>query len=112
LQAVDISYTFTKKQKVMEKLKNSINGVLKNVAFILTIGSSLAIGFVIGYYYVKINQSYTGKKEVKTVNNTSVAINEHSQLIIIDKVTDNYQIYSDSVGMNVFKMYAKTLITK
>lgn len=84
----------------------------KNLVFIFTIGASLTVGFIVGYYYIKINQSYTVKKETKTTTNTSVAINEKNQLIIIDKSNDSYQIYSDSVGMNVFKMYAKTMINQ
>jgi hypothetical protein len=96
----------------MEKFKTLFNSAWKNIVFIFTISASLGIGFTIGYYYVKVNQSYVAKKEVKTPKNTSVAINENNQLIIIDKQTDTYQIYSDTVGMNVFKMYAKTMINQ
>lgn len=43
--------------------------------------------------------------QIYTPKQISVAVNESHDLLIIDKKTGDYIVYSDSVGYNIFKMY-------
>lgn len=96
--------------KDMSKLKSLGNQAIR-VGIVLI---SLAIGFVIGEYKVKMNQEETNKlplelKEVKNLTKTSVAINERGELLIINRSEGEYEIYSDSVGKVIFKLYASQM---
>jgi hypothetical protein len=75
------------------------------------ISSALIIGWIVGYYTNKIANNYVNQKSFKTEENVSVAVNEKNQLILIDKETGEYQIYSDSVGLNILNVYAKSMVT-
>jgi hypothetical protein len=46
---------------------------------------------------------YIGKTYVEYV---SIAVDEKNHIFIIDKHTGEYQVFSDSVGITIFKMYA------
>jgi hypothetical protein len=39
----------------------------------------------------------------------NLAIDEHNHLIVIDKTTGDYTVYQDSIGMSIFKLYAKNI---
>ena len=51
------------------------------------------------------------QKNIKTPDNTSVAINEKNQLLLINKQTGEYILYSDSVGISIFNIYAKSIVS-
>lgn len=72
---------------------------------------------VIGFIISDVNHRLQSKrdKESKTVVNlqnvhslaeTSIAINERSELMIIDRKTGTYEIYQDSIGTIIFNLYA------
>lgn len=79
---------------------------------------SMTVGFVISELY----RSYTKKETQVTVvekipttrtqKETSVAINERGEIIIMDRKDGSYQIYSDSVGLMVFNHYASKMYLK
>jgi hypothetical protein len=94
----------------MENLSENFKQFYKQVAFYSMIVISLGVGVAIGYYY---NLIATGLKsnQVNTVKKTDIqlAIDENNHLIVIDKKTWNYTIYQDSVGYNIFNLYAKNI---
>jgi hypothetical protein len=68
--------------------------------------------FFVGIYY---NKSTT-KKEKPTYqvtkvlrSNVNLAIDESNNLIVIDNKTGNYTVYQDSIGITIFKLYAKNV---
>jgi hypothetical protein len=36
-------------------------------------------------------------------------LDEHNNLLVIDKSTGNYTVYDDSVGVSIFKIYARNI---
>ncbi len=43
------------------------------------------------------------KKEI------SIAVNENNELLLIEKKTGDYILYSNSIGMTIFQMYANKI---
>lgn len=96
------------KEKIQEVLQKS-SDFAKKLANLLVLLLTLSAGLVIGYYACQLSQKKEAKVEleqVKSIGETSVAINERSELLIIDRTTGAYKIYDDSVGTAIFNMYA------
>jgi hypothetical protein len=86
-------------EKVISTLKNVFN-------YILIVGG-LLVGYIIGKHSTLLTPKietnpYTNIHTTKTI---SIAVNDKNELLLIDKTNGEYHIYSDSVGMNIFKMY-------
>lgn len=93
------------KEKLKEwtiKLAHNTQKFIKTLFTIAVIVAALTIGFLSRDYYDKLT---TKPVEIKNSRNTSVALNEYNQLIIIDKQSNKYVIYTDTVGKNIFNMY-------
>jgi len=97
---------------VPQKVKTVFNTAGK----VIIIAASMTIGFGIAQLY----NSYTNKEKPATIQikpgkpmkETSIAINERNELMIIDRQSGSYKIYSDSVGRAIFNLYAAQLYTK
>lgn len=75
---------------------------------------ALISGFIAGEYYYKSKEVTTQKlpmdlKTIHKLDGTSVAINERNELLVIDRKQGSYEIYSDSVGKVIFKLYASQM---
>ena len=94
----------------LTKSPNSIiKKIIKDLGNIVLVMVTLVIGFTIGYYYTTLKNQLADKTpivNVKTMKETSVGVNERHELLIIDRATGNYIIYSDSVGTAIFDVYA------
>ena len=83
----------------------------------LTIGIivvSIIGGIFAHKIYTKLNEDKPCKStiiypEMKVMRNTSVAVNERGELMLIDRKNGTFQIYQDSVGKVIFKMYANKM---
>jgi hypothetical protein len=95
----------------MKKVIEQIRALAKPFWLILMISFALTIGWIVGYYSNKITTNYINQKIVKTTKTTSVALDEKNQLILINKETGEYQVYSDSLGLNIFNIYAKSIVS-
>ncbi len=87
---------------------SQISNLFRKILTILFIVLSIGSGFVIGYYYDKLSESVSLENEtkyVRSLNETSIAINEKNQLLIMDRTSGSYRIYEDSVGVIIFTMY-------
>lgn len=96
----------------MKKVVEQMKSLAKPFLLIVMISSALGIGWIVGYYTNKIVNNYVNPKSIRTHETVSVAINEKNQLILIDKETGEYQIYSDSVGLNILNIYAKSIVSQ
>lgn len=91
-----------------EKVKSFFSKFFNNLLIVIALG----LGFAIGYYtYMFKSRERVGKDNnpyhnVKYPQTISVAVNDANEMLIIDRSTGNYQVYSDSVGMMIFKLYA------
>jgi hypothetical protein len=88
-----------------------VKDFFKKAAFYIVLAFGLGFSFAAGYLTHKINVKNT--KEVvnpyncvKSVNEVSVAVNEKSEMLIINRKDGSYEVYSDSVGQIIFKLYA------
>lgn len=87
--------------------------VFKNIIFLSFVSISLVAGFYIGSSY---NSKYGPQKPtIHTVkvnrSQVNLALDEHNHLIIIDKKTGDYTVYQDSIGVSVFKLYARNIFS-
>ena len=99
-------------QVLVAKAKYAANHIGK----ILIILIAISIGFVIGGMYTRSIATVEEKapldmKTVHKLKETSIAINERSELMIIDRQTGTYEIYEDSIGKVVFGLYASQMIS-
>lgn len=80
--------------------------VANRLGSIIVIASAMVIGFLIGYYYWLMFVKTTGQKEAQKLSAVSIAVNERGELMIIDRINGVYSIYQDSVGQEIFNLYA------
>jgi len=86
--------------------------------FFLQLGNYLLIiiaitaGFFIGKYYDEVfskDKPDAQKLIITQSKNVSVAISQNSELIILDRNTGSIAMFSDTVGINIFKLYANQI---
>jgi hypothetical protein len=94
-----------------ENLINQAKTIAKKISNMTYVAIFIIAGFIIGYYSheMKSHLKTSEFNNIKTVKNTSAAVNESGELLILDRVTGDYTIYSDSVGKMVFDIYASRL---
>lgn len=88
--------------------------MFKNIMFIIFIGVSLFAGFSAGYTYCNKYGEQKPTIQMIRVNRSQVnlALDEHNHLIIINKKSGDYTVYQDSIGVSIFKLYARDIFTK
>jgi hypothetical protein len=96
--------------EILSKAKTIFNHVGKITIVLI----ALICGFIAGEYYYKSKEVTTQKlpmdlKTIHKLDGTSVAINERNELLVIDRKQGSYEIYSDSVGKVIFKLYASQM---
>lgn len=89
-----------------KNITSKFSEMLKKLGSYLIILLSLSSGFYLGSQYHKFDTKPTSKPALKRIEETSIAINESNHLMLIDKKTGKYEIYSDSIGFSIFRMYA------
>ena len=97
--------------KNMENIKEKVKSVLKQLSFYTIISISFAAGISIGYYYDYIKTSYTKRPQVVSVKKSEIklALDENNNLLIIQKSDGTYVLYQDSIGYQIFNIYAKNM---
>jgi hypothetical protein len=92
-------------QKIMNLLKPAMN-----VVIVAAVGTSM---FKLGVMYkaskeesVKTENPYAHAFSPKEI---SIAVNESNELIMIERATGKYIVYSDQIGQTIFGMYANRI---
>ena len=91
-----------------EKLKQTGKEVL-NALIVLVI---VVAAYLIGKYSHKWFEDKKQKNpysQVYSTNEVSIAVNESNDLLLITKKSGEYVVYSDSVGLAIFKLYANKM---
>lgn len=92
-----------------EKLKTLGKTVLSYALLVVALGSAYLIG---------ANNAVEKDTPLKEENcffpkfspaEISVAVNEENDLLLIDKKTGKYKVYTEDLGLTIFKMYAKKI---
>jgi hypothetical protein len=97
----------------IENLLIKFNPMLKNLMFITFVVLSLITGFSVGKKY---NEEFSPKEPTIEMikwrrDEVNLALDESNRLIVIDKQTGNYTVYQDSIGISIFKLYARNIWT-
>jgi hypothetical protein len=93
----------TEEQKA--KLKASFNRFMN----ITIVAATLIAGFGLGYYFNELKMKPKAVNETILNKEVRIAIDSEDKLIMMDRKTGSYTIYSDSVGRIIFKMYASKI---
>ncbi len=95
--------TVVNKEKVIAFAK-------KAFTYAIIVGA-LVIGFFIGKKFPSPNHHIQDNpySHAYDENEVSIAVNESNELLVIDRKTGKYTIYSDKIGMTVFKMYTNRI---
>lgn len=93
-----------KKEKILQVVKKVGGGVL--------IVTAVVSGYAIGRY--QNSKSPTPQKpnpyaHVLKPSEVSIAVNESGELLFVERKTGKYIVYSNEIGMNVFKMYSNKI---
>lgn len=99
------------------KLKFNLTDFLSKVKIFFTkatyysvIGISLVVGFGVGYYYNVISEiKFDKKPQVTNKNEVTIAVDEKSNLLVINKSNGAYVMYEDSIGYVIFNLYARNM---
>ena len=69
--------------------------------------------FFLGYYYLKIKQTIVGEQKAfispKSSNEITVSVTDRGELMMMDRRTGRFEIYDETVGLNVFKAYGNRI---
>jgi hypothetical protein len=100
------SYMKISHEKIMNLLKPAMN-----VIILVSVGTAM---FSLGSAY----QAHKVKEQTKVENpyahayspeEISIAVNESNELIMIERATGEYIVYSDEIGQTIFGMYANRI---
>lgn len=98
--------------ELKEKFLNGFKNFWKAALFV----GAIFIGYVsCEIYHIILNsqkESNQPLQSVRKIEETSVAINERGELMIIDRTNGGYVMYEDSVGQAIFTLYSGSLQRK
>lgn len=95
--------TVVNKEKVMTFAK-------KAFTYAIIVGA-LVIGFLIGKRFPYNNHPVQDNPYSHAYNadEISIAVNESNELLMLERKSGKYIIYSDKIGMTIFKMYTNRI---
>ena len=94
---------------INEEMIQKLSKTMKSLGnWILTITVALS-AFFLGYYYPKIKQTIVGEQKTfivpKTSSEITVSVTDRGELMVMDRRTGKFEIYEETVGLNIFKAY-------
>lgn len=92
--------------------KEKILPIVKKVGSNLLIIAAVVSGYIIGRNHEPTVQETNPYANTLDINDISIAVNENNELMLIERNTGKYIVYSDEVGMTVFKMYTNRIYQK
>lgn len=96
-------------EEMIQKLTKTMKS-LGNWILIVTVALS---AFFLGYYYPKIKQTIVGEQKSfivpKTSNEITISVTDRGELMVMDRRTGRFEIYEETVGLNVFKAYGNRI---
>ena len=94
------------KNLITEEFKTKFKAGFARFMNITIVASTLIAGFGLGYYFNELKMKPKAVNETILNKEVRIAIDSESKLIVMDRKTGQYVIYSDSVGKAIFNMYA------
>ena len=104
------------KNEKMTELMAKAKKAMTHVGKVTIVLIAITVGFILGEMYHRITESTEEKapleiKKIHHLKETSVAINERNELMIMDRSSGNYEIYQDSIGKVIFRLYASQMVS-
>jgi hypothetical protein len=98
---------------ISEETIQKITKAVKSVGNWFMIAITALSAFFLGYYYPKIKQTVVGEQKTLIVPKTSaqitVSVTDRGELMVMDRGTGKFEIYEETVGLNVFKAYGNKI---
>jgi len=98
---------------ISEEILEKITKTLKSAGNWLLIVITASSAFFLGYYYPKIKQTIVGEQKTFIVPKTSaqitVSVSDRGVLMVMDRGTGKFEIYEETVVLNVFKAYGSKI---
>lgn len=89
--------------------KENIQKFVNRFMNISIVATTLIAGFGLGYYFNELKMKPQAVNETILNKEVRIAVDSEDKLILMDRKTGSYTIYSDSVGRIIFKMYAQKI---
>lgn len=90
--------------------KENIQKFVNRFMNVTIVASTLIAGFGLGYYFQELKVKPKAVNETILNKEVRIAVDSEDKLILMDRKTGQYVIYSDSVGRTIFKMYAQKIV--
>jgi hypothetical protein len=98
-------------EEKVNKTKEVLKAISKKLVIAIIAVVTLIGSFAAGFEYKKQNTPVEKGIEMLHIDRSQInlALDEHNHLLVIDKKSGNYTVYDDSVGVAIFKMYARNV---
>lgn len=98
------------KEKMIKLWENS-REILRKIGIGILLIVTVAAAFVGGFLYRKETAPKVKGIEMVKIDKSQVnlALDENNHLIVIERATGNYTVYDDSIGVAIFKIYARNI---
>jgi hypothetical protein len=94
-------------------LKEKANKIMKKLLDISLYVLGIVAAFVVGFYANQLSAMHSAESNMFSkpieATNISVAVTEHNELLIIDRTNQSIDVYSDTIGVSIFKAYANRI---
>jgi hypothetical protein len=98
---------------INEATIQKVTKAIKSVGNWFLVAITALSAFFLGYYYPKIKQTIVGEQRSLVAPRTSaqitVSVTDRGELMVMDRGTGKFEIYEESVGLNVFKAYGSKI---
>jgi len=95
-----------------DEMKSKLSLYMKNIGMAAVVVCAMVLGAFARDIYVKATNKQESVSETITstkpreISETSIAINERGELMVIDRTDGSCQLFEDNVGKVIFDMYA------
>lgn len=98
----------------LSELTQGIKKFFNNLGKVAVIIIAMACGYAASEIYHRYEAGVRAYKmqEAQSIQQTSAAVNERGELMIIDRKSGTYKIYDSQVGKTIFDLYAKEIYYK
>ena len=90
----------------LEKIGTFFHNLSKVAMILVAVGAGFGACKLVDYIELQSKKVPKEMQATRNIKETSIAINERNELMIIDRKDGSYVIYQDSVGKNIFLLYA------
>jgi alpha-N-acetylglucosamine transferase len=94
------------KQVIIEKLRKFFGAAGKTVVIVSAMLVGFGVSEALNAYKKNREKEVSVMPPTRSIEYTSIATNERGELLVIDRKTGEYTVYSDSIGTAIFNLYA------